>query len=81
LALRRPRLSGARSTSVAEGRIDFLDELDLGPLQEAVQLLDVGLIEVKLGNRRRDIGVREHTELLPAIDETLDLFEFLQFRY
>ena len=29
-----------------EGRVDLLDELDLGLLEEAVQLLDVGLVEV-----------------------------------
>ena len=35
------------------GRVDVLDELDLGLLEEAVQLLDVGLVEIELGRRRR----------------------------
>ena len=80
--LRRPRLSGARSTSAAAmRRVDLLDELDLGPLEEAVQLLDIGLVEIELGDRAGDLGVGEHAKLLPAVDESLDLFEFLQFRY
>ena len=45
-----------------------------------MQLLDVGLVEVELGDRAGDLGVGEHAELL-ALDEALDLFEFLQFRY
>ena len=32
-------------------RVDVLDELDLGPLEEAVQLLDVRLVHVELGGR------------------------------
>ena len=53
--LRRPRLSGARSTSLGGGggRVDLLDELDLRLLEEAVQLLDVGLVEIELGDARR----------------------------
>ena len=80
LDLRRWRLSGARSTSLdgGGGRVDLLDELDLGLLEEAVQLLDVGLVEVQLGDRGRDLGVREHADLRPAGDESLDLFEFLK---
>ena len=46
-----------------------------------MQLLDVSLVEIELGHRAGDLGVGEHAELLPAIDEALDLFEFLQFRY
>ena len=46
-----------------------------------MQLLDVGLVEIELGHRGRDLGVREHAELLPLGDQALDLFEFLQFRY
>ena len=52
-ALRRPRLSGARSScAAASGRVDLLDQLDLGLLEEAVQLLDVGLVEVDLRDAR-----------------------------
>ena len=46
-----------------------------------MQLLDVGLVEVELGDGGRDLGVGEHAELLAAVDEALDLFEFLQVRY
>ena len=38
-------------------RIDVLDQLDLGPLEEAVQLLEVGLVHVELGDRALDLGV------------------------
>ena len=62
-------------------RVDLLDELDLGLLEEAVQLLDVGLVEVQLGDGGGDLGVREHADLLALVDEALDLFEFLKFRY
>ena len=63
-----------------ERRVDFLDELDLSPLQESVQLLDVGFVEVKLGRGGRDLGVREHADLQPAGDQTLDLFKLLKIR-
>ena len=56
-ALRRPRLSGARSPpGCGVRRVDLLDELDLRLLEEAVQLLDVGLVEIDLGDRGRDLG-------------------------
>ena len=48
LGLRRPRLSAARSSCAADRRVDLLDELDLGLLEEPVQLLDVGLVQVDL---------------------------------
>ena len=60
--------------------IDLFDELDLGPLEEAVQLLDVGLVEVELGRGGLDLGVCEHAELLAACDQALDLFKLLKFR-
>ena len=47
------------------GRVDLLDELDLRLLEEAVQLLDVGLVEIDLGDRVSDLGVRQHADLLP----------------
>ena len=58
-----------------------VSELDLGPLQESVQLLDVCLVEIELRYRPGNLGIREDAELLSAVDEALDLFEFLQFRY
>ena len=81
-ALRRPRLSGARSTcAAATRRVDLLDELDLGPLEEAVQLLDVGLVEIDLGDGGLDLGERQDADLLPLEQQSLDLFEFLQINY
>src|SRR5207344_3672342 len=52
-----------------EGRIDFLNELNLSSLEESVQLLDVGLVEIELGDRAGDLGERQYAKLLPAIDE------------
>ena len=62
-----------------ERGIDLLDELDLGLLEEAVQLLDVGLVHVELGDGGRDLGERQHADLLPLEQQALDLFELLQF--
>ena len=62
-------------------RIDLLDQLDLAALEQVVQLLDVGFVEVELGRGGRDLGVCEHADLLPASDQTLDLFKLLKFRY
>jgi hypothetical protein len=74
-ARRRPRLSGARSTCAVEE----VDQLDLRLLEEAVQLLDVGLVHVQFGHRGGDLAVREHARLLALDQQTLDLFEFLKF--
>ena len=63
------------------GRVDLLDELDLRLLEEAVQLLDVGLVEIQLGDRVGDLGEREDADLLALGHEALDLFEFLEFHY
>jgi hypothetical protein len=64
-----------------ERGVDFLDQLDLGALQVAVQLFDVGLVEVDLRDRRGDLGEREHTHLLPLQEQALDFFEFLEVNY
>ena len=63
------------------GWVDFLDQLDFGALEEAVQLLDVCFVEAELGRGGRDLGVCEHADLLPASDQTLDLFKLLKIRY
>ena len=81
--MRRPRLSGARSTceaAVAAGSI-VLDELDLGLLEEAVQLFDVGLVEVELGHRLGYLREGEHANLLALGEQTLDLIQLLQLDY
>ena len=46
-----------------------------------MELLDVALVEVELGDRRRDLGEREHAGRLALGEEALDLFEFLKFDY
>jgi len=58
--------------------IDFLDQLDLGALEERVQLLDVRLVDIDFRERGRDLGEREDAHLLTLEDQTLDFFEFLQ---
>ena len=81
--LRRPRLSGARSTSLAAaaaGSISSTSSISR-LLEEAVQLLDVGLVEIQLGDGVSDLGEREHAHLLAPGHEALDLFEFLKFHY
>src|SRR3954447_18760985 len=63
------------------GRIDLLDELDLGLLEEPVQVLDVGLVEIDLGERPGDLRVGQHARRRALGDEELYLLEFLQFHY
>ena len=63
------------------GRIALLDQLDLTALEQAVQLLDVSFLKAKLGRGGRDLGVRQHADLQPACDQTLDLFQLLKIRY
>ena len=46
-----------------------------------MEVLDVGFVEVDLGDRLGDLGVREHADLLALGQQPLDLFEFLQFHY
>src|SRR5918995_3353022 len=54
-----------------EGRVDLLDQLDLRLLEEAVKLLDIGLVEVDLLDRRGDLGEGEDADLLALEDQTL----------
>jgi hypothetical protein len=53
-----------------------IDQLDLTPLEEAVQLLDIGLVEVELGDGRRYLTISQRAELPSAGDQRPDLFEF-----
>ena len=46
-----------------------------------MQILDVGLVQVDLGNGVGDLGERQHAGDLAARQEALDLLEFLQFNY
>ena len=43
-----------------------------------MQLLDVGLVEIDLGDGGLDLGERQDADLLPLEEQSLDLFEFLQ---
>jgi hypothetical protein len=46
-----------------------------------VQLLDVSFVQIQLRDRSGDLGIGEDPKLLAAVDEALDLFQFLQVRY
>ena len=46
-----------------------------------MELFDVGLVQVELGHRLGDLGVREHADLLPLGQQALDLIEFLELDY
>ena len=48
------------------GWVELLDQLDLTARQQAVQGFDIGLLELELGRRGRDLGVCDHADLLPA---------------
>ena len=71
------RLSGLRRREARMRATELLDQFDLGALEEGMQLLDVGLVEVHLGHGRRDLGEREDADLLTLEDQPLDFFEFL----
>ena len=58
-----------------------LDELDLRLLEVSVQLLDVALVELHLGERSGDLREGQRSSLLALRDEELDLFKLLQFSY
>ena len=63
------------------GWVDLLDQLDSIALEEAVQLLDVGFLKAEISDRGHDLSVREHADLQPAGDQTLDLFKLLKIRH
>ncbi len=59
------------------GRIDSLHQFDLRLLEEAVEILDVALVEIDLSQRRRDLGIGQDAGLLALRNEELDLLKFL----
>jgi hypothetical protein len=76
------RLGGALDAHARRsGRIDLLDQLDLAALEQAMQLLDVGVLKAELGRDDRDLGVCEHADLQPARDQNPDLFKLLKIGY
>ena len=62
-------------------RIDLVHQLDLGLLEEPVEVLDVALVQIDFGERRGDLAVRQYTGRLSLRDEELDLLQFLKFSY
>ena len=46
-----------------------------------MQFFDVGLVEVDLRHRGRDLGEGEDADLLPLQEQALDFFEFLEIHY
>ena len=79
--LRRLRRSTARSTwgsrCVGSSSTSSISRL----LEVAVQLLDVALVELDLGERGGDLGVGQHSGWPALCDEELDLLELLKFSY
>ena len=59
--------------------LQVLDQLYFRLLEEAVELLDLGLVQVNLRDCVGDFVVREDALLLTLGYETLDLFQFVQF--
>src|SRR4029450_6978221 len=60
--------------------VNVVDQLDLGALEPTLQLLDVTFVDVELSDRLVHRGMRKHAELLSLDDQSLDFFEFLEFR-
>jgi hypothetical protein len=59
-------------------RRGVIDQLDLAPLEDAVQLPGVGLVEVELGDGRRYLNIGQRAELPSAGDQRPDPFEFCE---
>ena len=61
-------------------RVEVVDHLDALALEVAVELLDVALVDVDLGQRLGDLAVGDDALGLALGDEVLDLLELLKFR-
>ena len=62
-------------------RVDVLDQLDAGPLEVPVELLDIALVDVDLGDRGGDLAEGQHADLLALGQQVLYLFKFLKLSY
>src|SRR4029453_17733354 len=81
----------ARATALAVGplglggrplrRAEVLDQLDAVLLEVAVEVPDVGLVELHLGDGAGDVAEGQHAELLALGDQRLYLFKLLNLRY
>ena len=78
---RRPRLPTIALGGGLLRRVDVLDQLDAGLLEVPVELLDVALVDVDLGDRRGDLAVAEDADLLTLGQQALYLFKLLKLRY
>ena len=74
LLRRLPRLPSSRSGAEVCAGIDVLDQLDAGALEVAVELLDIALVDVDLGDRGCDLAEGQHADLLTLGQQILDLF-------
>ena len=63
------------------GRVHVLDKLDPRLLEVSVQILDVGLVEIDLGDRRGDVAEGQHAELLTTRDQPFYLLKLLKLCY
>ena len=70
-------LGGLRLGRGLLGRIDVLDQLDTRLLEVPVEVLDVGLVELDLGNGRGDVAEGEHAKLLTLGDQRLYFLKLL----
>src|SRR5690242_9549370 len=62
-------------------RVEVLDQLDAVLLEVAVEVLDVRLVELDLGNGAGDVTEGQHAQLLALRDQCLHLFKLLDLRY
>ena len=63
------------------GGIDFFDQLDLAALEQGVQGLDVGVVEVEVDGAVHDLGVGEHADLAAASNQAPDLLTVPKLSY
>ena len=57
--------------------VELLDQVDSRPLKDAMQILSIGLIQIDVGRRGRDLDVREHADPPAARDQSLYLVKLL----
>ena len=78
----RPRLpsAGSAAAAAAWAGIRVVDHLDALTLEVAVELLDVALVDLYLGERLGDLPVGDDPLCLSLGEEGLDLLELLEFR-
>ena len=58
-----------------------LDELDARFLEVPVEILDIGLVKIHLGDSRGNVAEGQHAELLTPVHEVFDLLQLLKLCY